>query len=201
MCGIFAYVGERNDAPTLVIEGLKKLEYRGYDSWGIAYKENKDIYIHKEVGKIGEFDTKDLDLKNTKESHTAVGEAEQNLFMAISHTRWATHGGIHKKNAHPHTNEEKDVVIVHNGVLENFDEIKKKLKKRGHKFESETDTETIAHLIEENLENHGLKKAVELATEEMVGRYAIVVMCEKENTIVAARRGSPLIIGKGKNEY
>lgn len=200
MCGIFAYVGERKNAPEIVIEGLKKLEYRGYDSWGIAYKEGDNISIHKEVGKIGEFDAEDLDLKPGK-SQIAVGETEQNLFMAISHTRWATHGGINKKNAHPHTSKNKEVVIVHNGVLENFDELKKQLKKRGHKFESETDTELIAHLIDENLQEHGLKKAVQLASKELVGRYAVVAICEKENTLVATRKGSPLIVGKGEDEY
>lgn len=198
MCGIFAYIGPRKDAPKLVIEGLKKLEYRGYDSWGLAYKAGNKIEIHKEVGKIGEFDTRNLVING---NGIAVGETEQSLFLAMAHTRWATHGGITKQNAHPHQTENREIVIIHNGVLENFDEIKKRLTKNGHKFQSETDTEVIAHLIEEYTKKHSLKKAVELATKEMVGRYAIVVICEKENSIIAARKGSPLIIGKGKNEY
>jgi len=142
MCGIFAYVGTRKDTPTLVVNGLKKLEYRGYDSWGIAYKANEKIAIHKEVGKIGEFDPADLNaefrITNDQENEKiTVGEAESNLLMAIAHTRWATHGGITKENAHPHATEEKDVVIVHNGVLENFQELKKDLIEKGHVFSSE----------------------------------------------------------------
>lgn len=199
MCGILAYIGHRNNAPELVLEGLKKLEYRGYDSWGIAYKTGQKITVYKEVGKIGEFDPKDLPKPETID--LLMGEAEENLFMAISHTRWATHGGISHKNAHPHCNENKDIAIIHNGVLENFDVLKKRLKKNGHKFTSETDTEVIAHLIEEHLENNDLKTAVINATKEMEGRYAIVVICEKENIIAAARKGSPLIIGKGENEH
>jgi len=198
MCGIFAYVGNKANAPELVIEGLKKLEYRGYDSWGVAYKTEEEIKVYKEVGKIGEFNTEDLP---DREGAMSVGETEQNLFTAISHTRWATHGGISKKNAHPHKGNNNEVVIVHNGVLENFTEVKKRLKKEGHKFESDTDTEVIAHLIEKYLENLPLKLAVQKATEEMEGRYALVVICEKENTVVAARKGSPLIVGKGKGEY
>jgi len=197
MCGIFAYIGPRKDAPELVIEGLKKLEYRGYDSWGIAFKTGKTISIHKEIGKIGEFDSKNLNLEN---NGVVMGETDSN-FLAMAHTRWATHGGITKENAHPHCTENKEVVIIHNGVLENFDEIKKRMIKNGHKFVSETDTEVIAHLIEEYSKEHSLKKAVELATKEMMGRYAIVAISQKDNSIVAARKGSPLIIGKGKNEY
>ncbi|MBT3864740.1 glutamine--fructose-6-phosphate transaminase (isomerizing) [Candidatus Peregrinibacteria bacterium] len=199
MCGIFAYIGNKHNAPELVIEGLKKLEYRGYDSWGIAYKKHNKVNIHKEIGKISEFDPKDL--SKPGESELSLGETEQNLFTAIAHTRWATHGGISEKNAHPHSGNNEEVVIVHNGIVENYTEIKKRLKKDGHKFQSDTDTEVIAHLIEKHLENNSLKEAVQKATEEMEGRYAIVVICEKENTIVAARRGSPLIIGKGKDEY
>ena len=203
MCGIFAYIGDRKDAPEIVIEGLKKLEYRGYDSWGIAYKKGKEISTHKEVGKIGEFDPSELKLENKSEdSSVAVGEAEQSLFVAISHTRWATHGGICKKNAHPHTSSDEEIVIVHNGVLENFDSIKKRLKKDGHKFKSDTDTEVIAHLIEEYLKTtDSLKEALQKATNEMEGRYAVVAINKKDDRIVAARRGSPLIVGKGKDEF
>ena len=199
MCGIFAYIGQKHNAPELVIRGLQKLEYRGYDSWGVAYKTPGKINIHKEVGKIGEFDPANLP-KPEASSKISLGETEQKLFTAISHTRWATHGGISKKNAHPHTGDNNEVVIVHNGVLENFTEVKKRLKKEGHKFESETDTEVIAHLIEKYLENLPLKLAVQKATEEMEGRYALVVICEKEDIVVAARKGSPLIIGKGKTK-
>lgn len=204
MCGIFAYVGNRKNTPHLVIDGLKKLEYRGYDSWGIAYKTDDSISIYKEVGKIGEFDPNNLEFKEMriKDSHLVVGETEQNLFMAIAHTRWATHGGISHKNAHPHATENKEVVIVHNGILENYQELKKHLIKLGHKFTSETDTEVIAHLIEEHLiHTDNFQKAVQEATHEMEGRYAIVAICDRENTMITARKGSPIIIGKGENEY
>lgn len=204
MCGIFAYVGNRKNTPHLVIDGLKKLEYRGYDSWGIAYKNDDTISIYKEVGKIGEFDPNDLEFegKKIKDSPLVVGETEQNLFMAIAHTRWATHGGINNKNAHPHATENKEVVIVHNGILENYQELKKNLKRLGHKFTSETDTEVIAHLIEEHLiHTDNFQKAVQEATKEMEGRYAIVAICDRENTMITARKGSPIIIGKGENEY
>ena len=198
MCGIFAYIGARDDAPELLIEGLKKLEYRGYDSWGIAYKKGRNLVIHKETGKISDFDSKNLD-----KSSLGIGETEDDdLFVAISHTRWATHGGIHEKNAHPHASANGEIVIVHNGVLENFDQLKKRLKKAGHKFKSETDTEIIAHLIETHLEDeNSLKQAVIKTTKELEGRYAFVVINRSDNLIIGARRGSPLIVGKGKDEF
>ncbi|MBT3705159.1 glutamine--fructose-6-phosphate transaminase (isomerizing) [Candidatus Peregrinibacteria bacterium] len=197
MCGIFAYIGERNNAPELLIEGLKKLEYRGYDSWGIAYKKGPNLVVHKEIGKIGDFDSKNLDM-----SSIGIGETEEDLFVAISHTRWATHGGIHEKNAHPHTSASGEIVIVHNGVLENFDQLKKKLKKDGHKFKSETDTEVIAHLIETYLEDgKTLREAVTKTIEELEGRYAFVVINKTEDIVIGARRGSPLIVGKGDDEF
>lgn len=186
MCGIFAYSGPKENAPEIVIEGLKRLEYRGYDSWGIAYKEENGIRISKEVGKIGEIDAKELNLQKSN--------------LAMGHSRWATHGGVSKKNAHPHFSENKEIVIVHNGIFENYIEIKKLLEKKGHKFVSQTDTEVIAHLIEEHSKTHTFQDSVKLATKEIVGRYAIVAMKHDENTIIAARKGSPLIVGIGKNE-
>ncbi|MDD3861757.1 MAG: glutamine--fructose-6-phosphate transaminase (isomerizing) [Candidatus Gracilibacteria bacterium] len=189
MCGIFAYYGPKKNAPKLVIEGLKKLEYRGYDSWGIAYKIPNDIIIHKKIGKISDVKIKDL---NPAQSNISIG-----------HSRWATHGGVTQKNAHPHFTENKEIVLVHNGILENYLTIKKDLIKKGHKFISETDTEVIAHLIEEYCKKHSFEDSVKLAIKEMEGRYAIVVMKKDENEIIAARKGSPLIIGVGenKNEY
>jgi glucosamine--fructose-6-phosphate aminotransferase (isomerizing) len=189
MCGIFAYYGPKKSAPKLVIEGLKKLEYRGYDSWGVAYKAKDDLIVYKKVGKISDVKNKDF-AKIT--SHIAMG-----------HSRWATHGGVNKRNAHPHFTENKEIVLVHNGILENYLPIKKALIKKGHKFVSETDTEAIAHLIEEHCKTHSFEDSVKLAIKEMDGRYAIVVMKKDENKIIAARKGSPLIIGVGKeeNEY
>lgn len=187
MCGIFAYHGHRKNAPELVVEGLKQLEYRGYDSWGVAYKTEKDIEILKRVGKISDFDTKKEKLPKAS--------------LAIGHTRWATHGGVNKRNAHPHFTEEKDIVLVHNGIFENYLEIKKYLKKKGHKFKSETDTEVIAHLIEEHMKTHTFEEAIKLATKEIVGRYALVIINKESDKIIGVRKGSPLIIGVGNKEF
>lgn len=186
MCGIFAYYGNKKTAPKLVIEGLKNLEYRGYDSWGLAYKTSQEIVIHKEVGKIGDIKIKDLKL----------GEST----LAMAHSRWATHGGVTKVNAHPHFSENKDIVLIHNGIFENYLEVKKSLTKKGHKFVSQTDTEVLAHLIEEHSKTHSFEDSVKLAVKEIEGRYAIVVMKKDENKIIAARKGSPLIIGVGQNK-
>jgi len=186
MCGIFSYYGPKNNAPKLVIEGLKKLEYRGYDSWGIAYKSNDQIEIYKEVGKIGDINTEDL---NLQDSHIAIG-----------HSRWATHGGVNKKNAHPHFSENRDIVLVHNGIFENYLEVKKYLEKKGHKFVSQTDTEVIAHLIEEHAKTHSFHDSVQMAIKEIEGRYAIVVLKRDEDSIITARKGSPLILGVGEHE-
>jgi len=191
MCGIFAYYGKREDAPKLVIEGLKRLEYRGYDSWGLAYKTENDIEIYKKVGKISDVKTKDFDISKLKSN------------IAIGHSRWATHGGVTDKNAHPHATENRDIVLVHNGILENFNEIKQKLIKKGHKFISQTDTEVIAHLIEDYCKKYSFEESTIRAVREMEGRYAIVVIRKDSQEIIAARKGSPLIIGvgKSKNEY
>lgn len=184
MCGIFAYFGEKTHSPKLVIEGLKKLEYRGYDSWGIAYKKDGDICIHKEIGKIGDV----RDIEELKDTST----------IAIGHSRWATHGGVTQKNAHPHFSENREIVLVHNGILENYLELKKDLEKKGHTLRTQTDTEVIAHLIEEHARTHSFFDSVKMAMAEMEGRYAIVVMKKDEDTLIAARRGSPLILGVGK---
>jgi len=180
MCGIFAYSGEKYKATSLVIEGLKCLEYRGYDSWGLAYQHENDMHIYKEVGKIGDFKDINQFPKST---------------LAIGHSRWATHGRVNKKNAHPHASENKDIVLVHNGIFENYLEVKKKLEKKGHTFTSETDTEVIAHLIEEYNKNNSFEESIKLAIKEIQGRYAIVVMKKGENKIITVRKGSPVIIG------
>ncbi|MDA1060808.1 MAG: glutamine--fructose-6-phosphate transaminase (isomerizing) [bacterium] len=187
MCGIFAYSGPRNNAPLLVVEGLKCLEYRGYDSWGVAYQAKGDIKIYKKVGKIGDFKAKDHKFETSS--------------LAIGHSRWATHGGVNRVNAHPHFSENKEIVLVHNGIFENYLDTKKFLEKKGHKFISKTDTEVIAHLIEEHAKTHSFEDSVKMAIKEIEGRYAIVVIKEDENKIIAARKGSPLIIGVGKNEF
>jgi len=191
MCGIFAYKGQKTNAAELVINGLKKLEYRGYDSWGVAFKTDHKVNVYKEVGKIGEFDVSTL-------SEKVDGPTESS--MAMGHSRWATHGGVTKANAHPHYSQDKSIAIVHNGIIENFGELRKELQKKGYKFRSDTDTEVIAHLIQE-YKDLGPVKAIKKALSRLQGRYAILVLCAEDNRLIAARRGSPLIVGKGENEF
>jgi glutamine---fructose-6-phosphate transaminase (isomerizing) len=187
MCGIFAYYGNKKTAPSIVIEGLKHLEYRGYDSWGIAYQVGDEIKMEKAVGKIG-------DIKSNQDFEASS--------IAIGHSRWATHGGVTKKNAHPHFSGNKEIILVHNGIFENYIEVKKYLQKKGHKFVSDTDTEVIAHLIEEHNKSHDFETSVRMAIKEIEGRSAIVVMKQGEDKIIASRKGSPLIVGVGsKGEY
>ena len=186
MCGIVGYIGERKAAPIL-IEGLKKLEYRGYDSAGIATISETGMTIKKDVGKINDID-KIIKLK----------EAPGNI--GISHCRWATHGKVTKENAHPHCNTHNDISIVHNGIIENYDELKKKLQNKGIKFCSETDTEVIVHLIDSNYEED-LKKAVIKSLKEVDGAYALGVVSSRDpDMLIAARNESPLVIGIGEKE-
>jgi glutamine---fructose-6-phosphate transaminase (isomerizing) len=187
MCGIFAYSGPQKRAAEIVIEGLKKLEYRGYDSWGVAYNEKNKLSLLKQVGKIGEYDIKS----------NPLGESS----LAIGHSRWATHGGVTVENAHPHTDENMEFAIVHNGIIENYRELKANLIKKGHIFQSQTDTEVIVHLIEEEAKTHDFVTATKIALAQLHGRYAILAIRRNEHKIIAARRGSPLIIGVGENEY
>lgn len=183
MCGIFAYIGRRKDAAQIVLEGLKLLEYRGYDSWGIAVKEEKRLTVDKHVGKIG--DAKVYLPKST---------------LGIGHTRWATHGGVTVANAHPHLDCTKTIAVIHNGIIENFEEVKKDLIKKRHTFVSETDTEVISHLIEEYLKKEGFSSAVQDAFNQLKGLNAIVVANSSSQEIIAAKKGSPLIAGIGNNE-
>jgi len=186
MCGIFAYVGPNDKAAEIVLKGLKKLEYRGYDSWGIATKcKNGEIVIEKHVGKISE--VINLDEKMTGECH-----------MAFGHSRWATHGGVTQYNAHPHTSGKQEIAIVHNGIFENYLELKAELIEKGHQFRSETDSEVFAHMIDEEMEED-FESAFKRAIGKMEGRYGVLAMSKKENKIIAARRGSPLIVGKAED--
>ncbi len=186
MCGIFGYIGERNLSDVL-LTGLRRLEYRGYDSAGIAYVENAKLKVFKKKGKIS----------NLSEIITPV--APKSL-AGIAHTRWATHGAPDTVNAHPHTNTEGTLAVVHNGIIENYRGLKQMLISEGVVFKSETDTEVIAHLISKN--NDGdLEKAVRKTLLQLEGTYGIAVVSVKEpDRIVAARKGSPLIIGLGQNE-
>lgn len=186
MCGIFGYIGGK-DAVSILIEGLKKLEYRGYDSAGIVTLSNKKLHVEKTLGKIADLEA----LVSAEKMRGRVG---------IGHTRWATHGRPSRENAHPHTDCKDRIAVVHNGIIENFEEIKTALISRGHKFRSQTDTEVIVHLIEENL-SHGLEKAVKMALKKIRGSYALGVLYRHEpHKIVVARKGSPLIIGVGESE-
>jgi len=184
MCGIIAYKGQRN-AFDVVIEGLKNLEYRGYDSFGFAVKENSSLTIIKRTGKIGDF------IYNTPlESKICVG-----------HTRWATHGAVTISNAHPHTDCEEKIAVVHNGIIENYQELRNELTKKGHVFKSETDTEVIPHLIEEYRKTMPLIEATRKAILRLEGSYAIIIIDRDSDVIIAARKNSPLILGVGNSEF
>ncbi len=180
MCGIFAVVNDKtNQASQTVLEGLKKLEYRGYDSWGIAIKSAASkLEVEKHVGKIGE-------------AKTSLPEGS----LAIGHTRWATHGGVTDANAHPHLDCTGKLAIIHNGIVENYLEFKEDLIKKGHKFSSETDTEVVAHLIEEKRKNQPIEKAIFDTFNTLVGSNAIGVIDYDTETIIACRDGSPLVVG------
>lgn len=189
MCGIVAYIGHR-DAYPILIKGLQRLEYRGYDSAGIALL-NEKINIYKKKGKVQDL-VEYTDKKNIKGS------------IGIGHTRWATHGEPNDLNAHPHFSRNHQIAIIHNGIIENYNSIKTALIKEGHTFSSETDTEVLVHLIEaiQQEENVDLEEAVRIALTKVVGAYAIVVLSQKEpNKIVAARKGSPLVVGIGEKEF
>ncbi|PIS09148.1 glutamine--fructose-6-phosphate transaminase (isomerizing) [Candidatus Beckwithbacteria bacterium CG10_big_fil_rev_8_21_14_0_10_34_10] len=186
MCGIVAYIGKSKNGSQFVFQGLKKLEYRGYDSWGLAVKplRSQVLKVEKHIGKIGQAKTK-LPLSS----------------IAIGHTRWATHGGVTNSNAHPHLDCSRKLAVIHNGIVENYQEIKTELKKKGHQFRSETDTEVIAHFIEEKLKTMSLRKAVFSTFKALSGSNAICVLDSKKETILACRDGSPLVVGIGKDEY
>lgn len=190
MCGIFGYYGPLNNAAELALEGLKNLEYRGYDSWGIACKNDSGIQIQKNVGKISEVQALDKRL------------TEKNNHIAIGHSRWATHGGVTQKNAHPHISQDKSITLVHNGIIENYLELKKELIEKGFTFETETDTEIACHLIEwYNKQGNDFETAVKKAVQRLEGRYAILVIHANEEKLIATRKGSPLIVGVGPLEY
>ncbi|WP_434037375.1 glutamine--fructose-6-phosphate transaminase (isomerizing) [Formosa sp. 4Alg 33] len=192
MCGIVGYIGHREAYP-IVINGLKRLEYRGYDSAGIAIYDGQDLKVCKTKGKVS-----DLEERVEKEIFTKGT-------VAIGHTRWATHGVPNDVNSHPHYSNSGDLVIIHNGIIENYESLKKELITRGYTFKSETDTEILVNLIEEVLKKEkGLKlgKAVQIALNQVVGAYAIAIFDKnKPNEIIAARLGSPLAIGVGENEF
>lgn len=202
MCGIFSYFGPKEEALEIVIKGLKKLEYRGYDSWGVALKATNDFLVHKEVGKIGDFSF--ANLKDLFQENSLLPIPNSQFSIAIGHSRWATHGGVTEYNAHPHLSKNKEILVCHNGIFENYLEIKNELIKKDYTFRSETDTEVLAHLIEDfMLENQNFELATKKALSLMQGRFAVIILCKSEDKIIAARRGSPLIVGtnEAENEY
>lgn len=184
MCGIFGYKGTSIDASKIVLSGLKKLDYRGYDSWGIAVSDNQKIYLKKNIGQISKI--KSLSLPQGK--------------ISIGHTRWATTGSVSQVNAHPHFSTDKSFVLVQNGIVENFEDLKVELSKQGYKFYSETDTEVIVRLIESQ-KNNNIIEAVRQSFLQLKGRNTIAVLDLKNNQLIALRNGSPLVVGINNDEY
>ncbi|MEM6686147.1 MAG: glutamine--fructose-6-phosphate transaminase (isomerizing), partial [Bacteroidota bacterium] len=191
MCGIVGYIGHREAYP-VVLKGLKRLEYRGYDSAGVAIYDGQNIKLSKTKGKVA-------DLENRVKNEISI-----NGSLAIGHTRWATHGEPNDINSHPHYSNSGDLVIIHNGIIENYEPLKQELMNRGYTFQSDTDTEVLVNLIEDvkKYEDVKLGKAVQIALNQVVGAYAIAVFDKnKPDEIVVARLGSPLVIGIGEEEF
>lgn len=190
MCGIIAYIGKKN-AYQILIKGLQRLEYRGYDSAGVALIHNHNLNIYKQKGKVN-------DLVQYAQHENTQGT------LGIGHTRWATHGAPNHPNAHPHLSQSKNLAIIHNGIIENYATLKSELLKRNHTFHSDTDTEVLIHFIEEIQQkgNLPLEEAVRIALQHVVGAYAIVIIDQQNpNVLVAARKSSPLVVGLGNGEY
>jgi glucosamine--fructose-6-phosphate aminotransferase (isomerizing) len=191
MCGIVGYIGKREAYP-IIIKGLKRLEYRGYDSAGIALYDGNNIKLSKTKGKVDDLESKVNDTISIKGN------------IGIGHTRWATHGVPNDVNSHPHYSNSGNLVIIHNGIIENYESIKQELINRGYTFNSDTDTEVLINLIEDVKKNEGVKlgKAVQIALNQVVGAYAIAVFDQnKSDEIVVAKLGSPLAIGVGEDEF
>lgn len=188
MCGIVGYVGPRKAVP-VIIEGLRKLEYRGYDSAGLAILENGELVVVKRRGKL-------------KELEEAVKNCDYTATTGIGHTRWATHGKVEERNAHPHVDCKNQVAVIHNGIIENYQSLQQDLVRKGHKFISETDTEVIAHLMEEQLDaGKDLLEAARQTALQLEGAYAFLAMGKAfPGRIVAVRKLSPLVLGVGENE-
>jgi glutamine---fructose-6-phosphate transaminase (isomerizing) len=190
MCGITAYIGNKEAYPIL-IKGLQRLEYRGYDSAGVVMIENDCFNLYKKAGKVKV-------LQDFAESNNIMGN------IGIGHTRWATHGVPNDVNAHPHVSNSGRFALVHNGIIENYASLKEQLKQRGYIFRSDTDTEVLVNLIEEIFikEEVALEDAVRIALNEVIGAYAIVVLDNQDtDTLIAARKGSPLVVGVGKDDF
>jgi len=189
MCGIVAYIGGREAYP-IIIKGLKRLEYRGYDSAGVALIDDQNLKVYKTKGKVA-------DLESVVSNQSVMGN------LGMGHTRWATHGEPNDENAHPHLSQSGNLAVIHNGIIENYATIKEALVARGHVFLSDTDTEVLIHLIEDIQENEkiSIDDAVRVALNQVVGAYAIVILVKNEPAkLIAARKGSPLVVGLGEDE-
>ncbi|MFW5951866.1 MAG: class II glutamine amidotransferase, partial [Gemmatimonadota bacterium] len=187
MCGIIAYVGPR-EASDVLVGGLKRLEYRGYDSAGVAVQNGKGIGTRKVAGRIASLES----LVQRRPVHGTAG---------IGHTRWATHGAPNRTNAHPHRGCGRELALVHNGIIENADVLRRMLTASGHRFRTETDTEVLAHLIEE-MPGESLERRTAEALRMVEGTYGVAVISDREpGKVVAARRGSPVLLGVGEDEH
>ena len=188
MCGIIGYIGQRQVVP-LIIDGLRKLEYRGYDSAGIAVVSNGELSIRRSAGKLGNLET-------VLAKDPLAGE------YGLGHTRWATHGRPTEENAHPHRDCHGRIVVVHNGIIENYLELKRELQSQGHTFVTETDTEVVAHLVEREWKNDGLDGAVRRAMTRLRGLFALVLLsADDPHKLVAVRNGPPVVVGLGDDEF
>lgn len=191
MCGIVAYVGKQEALP-VIIKGLKRLEYRGYDSAGVALLNDAGLNVYKKKGKVSELENF---IESNPNLHSHIG---------IGHTRWATHGEPNDANAHPHYSASENFAMIHNGIIENYEVLKTDLINKGYTFHSDTDSEVFINFIEDIYQNNNcsLEEAVRLALHKIVGAYAIVLMNKEEpDTLIAARKGSPLVIGVGEDEF
>lgn len=180
MCGIFGYVGNKTDGAAKVLHGLKQLEYRGYDSWGVAVA-TEQLIVEKHVGKIGD---------------AQLHETQLPSGLAVGHTRWATHGGVTIENAHPHLDSQRQIAVVHNGIIENYQSLKEELLAKGYTFQSQTDSEVFTLLVEENLKTMPLREAVQQVFGRLHGLNAFVVLSLRDQQLVVVRKGSPLALGK-----
>src|SRR5688500_17174660 len=188
MCGIIGYIGSKPVVPVL-LDGLRRMEYRGYDSAGVALVSAEGIALRRSAGKL-------INLENA-----IVADPVDGLY-GLGHTRWATHGRPTEENAHPHRDCTGRIVVVHNGIIENYLELKQELQSQGHAFKTETDTEIVAHLVEREMRDDGLELAVRRALTFMRGMFALVlVSVEDPEKIVAVRNGPPIVIGFGDNEF
>lgn len=187
MCGIIGYIGNKDNVGDILLGGLKRLEYRGYDSCGMAVL-NDNIILSKDIGKVDEVNKK-LRFSDLKGK------------TGVAHSRWATHGTVSQENAHPHLSNSGKIAVVHNGIIENYQELKNFLISKGFNFYSQTDTEVIPNLIEYFMEGKDFFEATKIALNKLEGSYAIVAIHEDEKNLIAARKDSPLVIGVGDREY